>query len=406
MESQLTRSEQKLSMLMKHAPMGMAEIDRSGNIIYINTRGEGLLKPVISADNLSGHNFYMVLERIAPAIAEKIKQSSDTGSIVADEIHSFSFTLDGEKVERHFSFMVTKTLPDCIIVAFDDVTENFLKREVIQQLVSEKAIAQGKFEIAANVLHDIGNAVVGIGSYLNRMSRSLEQSNFENLANLSGYFTAQQQGLASAIGEAKAGAVVTMLSSITEAQKNAFEEMRKSLHEQGSIITHIQDILNIQRQYLTGHETQEKEAIHLRSVINDCMSMLFASIEKRGITVSLNVPAGLPVLQGSRTRLMQVILNLIKNSIEAIDINAAEKSIVISANLYEGMLVMEIRDSGHGFDKQTGKQLFERGFTTKSSGTGLGLSNCRMIVESHNGKIDIFSEGRGKGAIAIIKFNI
>src|SRR5450631_940716 len=80
----------------------------------------------------------------------------------------------------------------------------------LQAALLDKAVAQGKYEIASDVLHDIGNAVVGFGSYLTRIRRSLEQNNLQNLQNLAGFFTTQQTILATVIGEAKSGAVVSM----------------------------------------------------------------------------------------------------------------------------------------------------------------------------------------------------
>src|ERR1700733_11769774 len=92
-------------------------------------------------------------------------------------------------------------------------------QELMQAALLDKAIAQGKYEIASDVLHDMGNAVVGFGSYLTRIRRSLEQNNLQNLQNLAGFFAAQQTAMNAAIGEAKSGAVVSMLNSIVEAQQ-------------------------------------------------------------------------------------------------------------------------------------------------------------------------------------------
>jgi signal transduction histidine kinase len=114
----------------------------------------------------------------------------------------------------------------------------------------------------------------------------------------------------------------------------------------------------------------------------------------------------LPVIKGDRTRLMQVILNIFKNSIEAISIYAPEKTILLDVRVEPGWLIIQIKDSGHGFDEETGKKLFKRGFTTKSSGSGLGLSSCKAIVEAHDGTIDIASDGEGKGAMTIIKLKV
>ena len=134
--------------------------------------------------------------------------------------------------------------------------------------------------------------------------------------------------------------------------------------------------------------------------------MLVTSLEKSAIAVSLNIPDNLPDIKGDRTRLMQVMLNLLKNSLEAIDNNAPEKTISFKTSIQDDWLLLQIRDSGNGFDGATATRFFERGFTTKTSGNGLGLYNCKAIVESHAGTIDITSEGPGKGALAAIKFRI
>ncbi|HWK06913.1 MAG TPA: HAMP domain-containing sensor histidine kinase [Puia sp.] len=404
MENQLSPSEQKLRAIMANAPMGLAEIDRKGGIVQLNIRGEAMLRPIMSAHNITDNNLYPVLQIMAPAVLEKIRSFPDeAGPILINELYPFSLPSGGESAERYLNYTASRVLPDCIIVAIDDITEKYLEEHTTQQALLDRSVAQGKFEIASDVLHDIGNAVVGFGSYLTRIRRSLEQSNPDNLKNLAGFFAAQQTVLAGAIGEAKAGAVVSMLNSITEAQKANQEEISKSITEQLNIISHIQEILNIQRQYVNGHELQERKPLNLRGIINDCLSMLFASMDKRAIALSLDVPAELPAVKGDRTRLMQVVLNVLKNSIEAIDMQAAEKTISIRAHIQDDWLVLQVQDSGNGFDEAAGRQLFERGFTTKSSGTGLGLNNCRAIIESHAGMITITSEGPGKGALTTIK---
>ena len=212
--------------------------------------------------------------------------------------------------------------------------------------------------------------------------------------------------MGTAIGEAKAGAVIKMLAGIALTQRSNQEEVAKSITEQLNIITHIQEILNIQRQYISGKVSQDREPVNMRHVINDSLSMVFASIDKMAIGVTLDMPQELPIIKGDRTKLMQAILNILKNSIEAIDKNADEKSITLNAFTKPGHLVLQIKDSGAGFDQSTAIQLFQRGFSTKFSGSGFGLYNCRSIIESHDGTIDISSAGPGKGAITTIGFKL
>jgi signal transduction histidine kinase len=287
---------------------------------------------------------------------------------------------------------------------FDSSEQRLRWDQAMQEVMMERSVAQGKFEIASDMLHDIGNAIVGMGSYLTRIRRSLDQHNPDNLKNLAGFFSVQQAALVSLLGEAKAGAVVNMLNSLVEAQKVHQEEILQSVTEQIFIISHIQEILHIQRQYVNGQETCDRKPVNIRGIVNDCVSMQLASMEKRGIVITRELAEEIPVIKGDRTRLMQVILNVLKNSIEAIDLKAAEKKIGIRVMAADGVLSVQLKDNGCGFDEATGKQLFERGFTTKSSGTGLGLHNCRSIVESHDGTITIDSEGPGKGSVTTITF--
>jgi PAS domain S-box-containing protein len=272
----------------------------------------------------------------------------------------------------------------------------------------EKAIAQGKFEIASEVLHDIGNALVGFGSYLNRINRSIELNNLDTIKNLAAFLKMQQTALAGAIGIDKAAALVTLTENLANTQATNQQEVTTSMNELLNIITHIQEILNIQRQFVRDHGSgsQERKPVNLGSLIDNCRAMLFASMERKGIQLKINVQTGLPIIKGDQTKLMQVILNVLKNSIEAIDIDLPEKKISIAAVNADDSIVLIIADNGQGFTAETGSHFFERGFTTKKTGTGLGLYNCKSIIESHGGSFEIKSDGPGLGAITTIKLDL
>jgi len=280
-----------------------------------------------------------------------------------------------------------------------------LTRQKEQEL--EKAIAQGKFEIASEVLHDIGNALVGFGSYLNRINRALDKDNIATIKNLDLFIKARKTELTTAIGADKVTALMAVTEGIVNTQTENKDEIGKSVNELLNIVTHIQEILNIQRQFVRGREgAHERKPVNLVNIIDDCKAMLFASFDKKGIQLKIDIKPGDYIIKGDHTKLMQVILNVLKNSVEAIDFDTTEKKITVSLSLYETNKVIELKviDNGQGFNKETGKRLFERGFTTKKSGTGLGLYNCKSIVESHAGSFEIKSDGQGLGATTLIKF--
>ena len=274
-----------------------------------------------------------------------------------------------------------------------------------QEQELEKAIAQGKFEIASEVLHDIGNALVGFGSYLTRINRVAESNNSDSLRNLGTFLKAQQTAIGNAIGADKAAALISIAEGIAKSQGDNQKEMSTAIAELLNIVSHIQEILNIQRQSVRNHgASQERKPVNLGGIIDDCRSMLFASFDKKGVKFNVNVKPGNYVLKGDHTKLMQVMLNVIKNSLEAIDMESESKFISVSMESTSGYILLKIADNGQGFDKKTSDHFFERGFTTKKKGTGLGLYNCRSIVESHAGTFDIVSDGPGLGAVTTIKF--
>ena len=275
-----------------------------------------------------------------------------------------------------------------------------------EQALLDKALAQEKYQIASNVLHDIGNAVVGLSSYVNRIKKTLEQYNSDNLDNLASFFKSQHAAITSSIGITKADAIVKLVSGIAQTQRANQQEIDASNSELQRIITHIQELLNIQRQYVSGTDSVKNSHLSLKAIIDDCVAILLASFKKRNIDLCIDVPDQLPLLYGEKTKIMQVILNILKNSIEAIDLYAADRSVTIAASEMKDSITLKIKDSGKGFDEETGKKIFTRGFTTKKTGTGLGLEHCRTILETHGGSIDIASEGPGKGATTTIKFKV
>ncbi|WP_231563697.1 PAS domain-containing sensor histidine kinase [Anoxybacillus sp. KU2-6(11)] len=100
--------------------------------------------------------------------------------------------------------------------------------------------------------------------------------------------------------------------------------------------------------------------------------------------------------------MMQVLYNLLHNSIEAIEENG---TICIYSDVNEGTYNMYIYDSGRGISKEMEKALFEPFMTTKSSGTGLGLTIVKRIIENHGGTIALHDSSE-KGTTFVISLPI
>jgi signal transduction histidine kinase len=117
------------------------------------------------------------------------------------------------------------------------------------------------------------------------------------------------------------------------------------------------------------------------------------------VTLRLDLASGLPLVSGDRVQLQQVVLNLVINGVQAMEsVTDRPRDLLIrSQQLDADNVVVEVQDSGVGFDEKSASRLFNAFFTTKPRGVGMGLSICRSIIEAHGGRIS--ASGRpGQGA--------
>jgi len=127
----------------------------------------------------------------------------------------------------------------------------------------------------------------------------------------------------------------------------------------------------------------------LNAAINEVVELARTSIIKNSVSVQTRLADGLFPVQGDRVQVQQVVLNLILNAVEAmgsVEAGARELSISTEQDQTDGVLVA-VRDSGPGIDPEQVERVFEAFYTTKSSGTGMGLSICRSIINAHGGRL-------------------
>lgn len=409
MEKQSTEQQlQKMISIINQIPTGLVEMNMDGLILQMNAKGVQLLMPMFMMLQLSGSNMYELLNIIAPAIVKRINSfESSSGTIAQQENHKVELEVSGQKMIRYFYYTIYKVDANTISFVFDDITDLQEKENQIRDAIQEKAIEQSKFEMASGVLHDIGNAVVGFGSYINRIKRHLTQSDHNNLNSLHGFLEKNKQQFEVAIGEVKTKAMMDMIAGIAENQQKNASAADTIISEQMGIINHISEILSIQRQYIKGQQSNAREKVNIRNVINDSIAMILPGLTKNDIEIQIDIPLELPLVKGDKTRLMQVFLNLLKNASESIlSFKQSDKKIKVIAIQNEQEVTVNISDTGIGFDDEIARNIFSRGFTSKESGTGLGLLNCRSIVESHHGTLELKSDGIEKGATAVVTLKI
>jgi len=149
---------------------------------------------------------------------------------------------------------------------------------------------------------------------------------------------------------------------------------------------------------LTRKNEQNRTALDLNAVIEESLALVQREIAGRQIVLTLDLAAGLPVVEADRIQLQQVLINLLLNAVQAMDAVAPEtRRLQIRTFGDNDQACLAVEDSGPGFEAETASKLFSAFFTTKASGMGMGLSICRSIVETAGGRIWV-SRNDGAGA--------
>jgi len=131
-----------------------------------------------------------------------------------------------------------------------------------------------------------------------------------------------------------------------------------------------------------------KHRFDLNAAITEVIALARSAIIRNGVLVQTRLADQLSPIHGDRVQLQQVILNLVLNAVEAMgSVEAGARELVISTEQKYSGVHVTVRDSGPGIDPAHLERVFEAFYTTKSSGTGMGLAICRSIIDAHGGRL-------------------
>jgi PAS domain S-box-containing protein len=142
--------------------------------------------------------------------------------------------------------------------------------------------------------------------------------------------------------------------------------------------------------------TPQRELVDLNEIVREMIVLLLDQANRYSIPIRTDLTPRLPKVMADRVQVQQVLMNLMLNGIEAMKDTSGELT-VTSKRSENGQLMISVSDSGIGLPQEQPDRIFQAFFTTKSQGTGMGLSISRTIVESHGGCLWA-SANTGRGA--------
>jgi two-component system sensor kinase FixL len=147
-------------------------------------------------------------------------------------------------------------------------------------------------------------------------------------------------------------------------------------------------IHRLRRLLRKGEPQKHRDDVDLNAVIRDVLKLTRSDLINQNVTVDTDLAQNLPRVTGDQVQLQQVVLNLVMNGCEAMaDCGSSKRRLLIASKSENGAVEVSVTDRGGGIPEKKLEQVFERFFTTKKEGMGLGLSICRTIINAHRGEI-------------------
>ena len=232
--------------------------------------------------------------------------------------------------------------------------------------------------------------------HLNERKRAEEEH--ERLRQLESEFAHMNR--VSMMGELAASLSHEVIHPIATARNNArvgmrflemsppnVDEARKSLDGIVKDADRAKDIVGRMRDQIKKAPPR-REPFDLNEAISEVIALARSVIVTNAVSVQTRLADGLFPVRGDRIQLQQVVLNLILNAVEAMSsIEPGPRELLVRTEQARTGVLVAVGDSGPGIDPEHLERVFESFYTTKSSGTGMGLSICRSIVDAHGGRL-------------------
>jgi PAS domain S-box-containing protein len=393
-EEALRNSEQRYRQLFQHMPIALWQLNTSKLLeLFERLRAEGvtelrphidqhpdLLQQLVDAAKIEEVNERMVelwgardardaLESLGSARLRHINQDTFLRALESrwrgEPTHQQEakiVTLDGRVVD----VLMTSTRPgfindpDMSLMGIIDITERVRAQEMLQRVQADFAHAARVAmlgELTASIAHEVNQPLAAIAISGDVILRLLDRPEPD-------------------------------LTEVRELTKSVANDARRA----ADIIARVRT--------MATRQAPEQTLLSVDEVIREALLFLRHEIRSHGLSVTHDPNPAAPKVLGDRTQLQQVFVNLTVNAIHAMaQMGAARPTLVIRTTLSDpNTLCCTLEDSGPGIKPEHLDHLFDRFFTTKDGGMGLGLPISRSIVEAHGGRIQADNESAFGGA--------
>jgi len=398
-ESALRGIEKKYRVIFELSPEAVLLLDREGNVLDANERlhkwlgyrpeeviGKNLLKiPAFPAESIKAMERFSRQESGQPS--GEINFISKSGEKRVWRMFSSAIKDEGGEVQR--------------LVMIADITENKAMVEAIKSIPEREAqaYAQGRREIINTIINHIGNAINSVNAGTGTIQENLANNRLtRHLLSLANAIKEHEDDFAEYVGNDPQGQKVAPLT-IALADEFAKRDERMAqianrVYERGRRVAAL-----IRREGEFDSGSAYRKEVNPEKAINDAIAALEDSISERRIGIAVDC-SGAPETINIQERLLnQVLMDLIENSIEAIDHLETWEGmrhtpfIKIKCSVESGSIVLDITDNGVGIERDELELIFKAGYSAKPAENRPGLHSAANLIKGCGGQIQVLSDG-------------
>lgn len=299
-----------------------------------------------------------------------------------------------------------KQLSGVIIDIHKDKEAEEKIRELNQQVL-HSARRAGMAEVATNILHNIGNILNSSYVSIDLLKANRNQNCQKKLMKIAEILEQNSNNILEFLScDPKGQLMPKYLLTLT---RTILKESEGNAIEINNIFNDLQNIREIvSLQSTVGGLSSMKEKVYIPDLIDSALNITLSSLKNAGLEIEKSYDQS-PIILVDKSKLLQILVNVIKNAGESTLENAEKKSkkITISMNQYKhDFIKIVVEDNGIGIAQENISRIFSFGFTTKENGHGFGLHSSGLSAQEMGGSLIADSKGLGQGAQFILTLPI
>ncbi|MDG5767142.1 two-component regulator propeller domain-containing protein [Balneolales bacterium ANBcel1] len=278
-----------------------------------------------------------------------------------------------------------------------DLKETLEKLKETQAELVDKAHKAGMADVATNVLHNIGNILNSVNVSAVMIRELLGKSHLKGFRKANAMLKGNREDIRNfVLNDPKGEQLLNYYMALDQPVKEEYDELMVQIGRLSDKIQLIMDVVSAQQSYSMAGRIQND--LPLEPIIEDTLTLQDEMSQDSRLVIVRDFKEVDPV-RVEKSKLVHVLINVLKNAREAIREAKPEKGVItLSTRQDEKYIYFSVHDNGIGISASQLEKVFTHGFSTKKSGHGYGLHSCANYMQEMGGFIQAASDGRGRGA--------